>query len=714
MSLKGCIKKAGKTLDRDDRSYMRGLIEQGRPDQEIVNRLQQNILKERDEVIDLLKKQKVTVKTAESVLSEIKVITPDQTASEAAGREGGNTLIEERTSSAVSTDQEEGSTLRVDRTEDSTKSRSDRTPSSVDTRAKGTNDGPDLGNPFFGPNTASAADIRKMQQTKRPGGLFLTRESFSEAVRKLSEASPIIARFLGDKNSGLFLDAFSDSYLANADIVNVSGTNAAIAGTDGRSLDLNDPADFNTQKEILEHEIVHANTTAYLLKTIVDKADSGATRDILYLEKAVNQLADLPDTGLSDETISRIGYILTRQDGATSIAEFIAIMGAETAVSAEIYTALARKQGLSEKSIRGRVDAFIQKVKTWFDALTDADLKNEFDIDKMHGALTRTLDQGVEFREQQYEESRSYTALVEEDFKYNSKTTKANYTSKASFDYLNFAVATMVNNKIERKGKQILGNLHNILSDRFPVYVDAANKAVGIYDSSPALQQFIHAVTGERVNKVRKADVLSKFAEINAQRTEIINDQVSQLTALSKGLKDSEKADLDVFTSQMPLHDFFVANEAGDLSTAENIEAKAELLRKELWRINARAVRDVDSLVDWNIGVLNEKTGKLEQKVTGTAYNLSTKYTPGQQYPTADFQVKLRQLLALESIKRYGAGKLENLMKNEELFNVIKDNSMANVLATLDNEGTENVRDSLVMDYWGEYWLEDTQVAYKD
>ena len=54
MSLKGCIKKAGKALDVDDRIYMQELMSQGRPDQEIVNRLEQNILKEQAEVVQLL------------------------------------------------------------------------------------------------------------------------------------------------------------------------------------------------------------------------------------------------------------------------------------------------------------------------------------------------------------------------------------------------------------------------------------------------------------------------------------------------------------------------------------------------------------------------------------------------------------------------------------------------------------------------------------
>jgi len=81
VALKKCIAKAGKSLDRGDRDYMRGLLSRGRPDQEVINRLEQNITKERDDLIRLLENQNVTVKKAEGTgenLSEpVGVVTPE-------------------------------------------------------------------------------------------------------------------------------------------------------------------------------------------------------------------------------------------------------------------------------------------------------------------------------------------------------------------------------------------------------------------------------------------------------------------------------------------------------------------------------------------------------------------------------------------------------------------------------------------------------------
>jgi hypothetical protein len=136
----------------------------------------------------------------------------------------------------------------------------------------------------------------------------------------------------------------------------------------------------------------------------------------------------------------------------------------------------------------------------------------------------------------------------------------------------------------------------------------------------------------------------------------------------------------------MPLHDYFVL--AAELTTAKEIDARAELLRKKLWIINARAVRNAEQLIDWNV-----------EGITGTKiYNLETRH----QFSRGEFGTDLREFMVLESIKRQGSKKFENLLKNKELFDVIKDNSVANSISTLDIQGTENVRDSLVMDYYKE------------
>jgi len=549
-----------------------------------------------------------------------------------------------------------------------------------------------------GSNMTEAEREAKLAFEKRYAApLYLTRETAEAAMAKLAEGSEIISRFLAAKTGGIqkiFLDAFTNSFFADADTINLTGEDPR-----GHRLNLNNEADLKKQREILEHEITHANTTAFLIKSVTEQNDPAVQRDLKYMLKAMGQMAEFNPDNLSAETISRIAHMLGHKVQMVRLAEFIAIMNTESAVAGEIYAELDRMSGGNAKTLRGRIEALLAKVSKWISGLKESDLKEWVDIDKLAGALARTIDQGTEFREQQYEESLRYAGQVETEFKYGS-TTGIAYARKASFDYLNYAVSSMLNSRLERKGKNIMGNLHRMLSERYPLYVEAADKAVGLYEGSPAMQQFIHTVTGENVNKVKKADVLAKFAEINSQRTETINAQISQMHALSKDLSKQDIKDLESFVDSMPLHDYFVL--AAELTTAEEIEAEAELLRKKLWKVNTRAVLDVDTLIDWNVGIWNEDEGKLVQTQTGNIYNLSTKYPPGRKYPTSEFQVDLRKLLALESIKRLGAKKFEKLLGNKELIDVIKDNSVANALATLDIEGTESIRDSLVSDYWKE------------
>jgi len=710
-------------IDVDDRQYMLDLITRGRPDFEILNRLEQKIIKERDEV-DWPTPKKDSVKKSE------------------------------------------GSNTRLDRTEDSAKPKSDRTPSDGaplkwETGKDRVTSGnytihetfdasikakpfvlnrtspfkpiglykslaeakkaalehynsnvtePDLGDGALRENDEFAfldVDLGHENQTRDNNALYLTKDTIDKIFTKLAEESELIARYMKTNLKSSIVLGIENLYWPQTDQVHITGVTRKNSkdtfDLKGRRLNLNDPNDFAKLKQSVEHEIIHANTVGYILKTM-QEGNSADLKDILYLGKAITELGIARDNGtldpgiistLTTETKERIDYILEQPTMERSVSEFLAIMGAESATSQEIMKILGRRQGVSENTIKRTIERLITRIREWADSLTKKDLTEELDIEKLSGALIRTLEQGREFREQQYEAHKRYAGQIENSYNYGPKNgpknSKIHYTNKASFDYLNYAVATMLNSRFERKGKKILGNLHDILNERFPLYTDAANKLRGLYDGSPALQQFVHTVTGENVDKVKKADILARFAAVNAQRTETTNAQIGKLTALSVKLSDSEHTDLDVFTSQMPLHDYFVANEAGDLSTAEKIEAKAELLRKELSRINSRAVREVDSLIDWNIGIWNKDTGKLEQKQTGNLYNLSTKYPPGEEYPTADFQVKLRQLLALESINRYGAKKFENLMKNQELFEVIKDNSMANVLSTLDNAGKPTI-----------------------
>ena len=404
MSLKGCIKKAGKNLDVDDRKYMTDLMAQGRPDQEVLNRLEQNILAEQSEVIQLLDAQGVEVLSlGESLTSR------GEAAPLGAAKPGEVKVSSKETSSTVET----GETIS-----------SPSQATSNEAKPSTNRQGEEIG---FGSSTNPGVSNQSGDsQSAKP--LHLTRATAKEAMDKLSENSPIIKRFLDGKTGEIFLDTFTNSFMADVDVVNVTGKEA------GKRLDLNTKAGLKRQTEVLEHEIMHANTIGYLQKHLSEQKDADVMRDIKYLGKAVTELKSLDMSKLSPEARARVEYILEQPALEQSVAEFIAVMGAETDVTAEIMAELGRKQGISESGLKARIEALLNRVKDYILAITDADLRKSLDIDKLAGALVRTVEQGTAFREQQYQESRRYAGQVDGDFQYGPKTTGVNYARKASFD----------------------------------------------------------------------------------------------------------------------------------------------------------------------------------------------------------------------------------------------------------------------------------------
>ena len=287
----------------------------------------------------------------------------------------------------------------------------------------------------------------------------------------------------------------------------------------------------------------------------------------------------------------------------------------------------------------------------------------------------------VETAEQYQKSAQDYTESVEDNPRYGDTP-----QDKATLNYLNYAVASMLNSKLERKGKKVLGNAHTRLKEVFPMYLDASDKLRGIYNSSEALQQLVHTVTGEGIDKVKKADILAKFQQVSTERSDVMNQQMTAFNAALKPFNDEQKKTIGKFVTQMPLHDYFVL--ANELTTVEEIAAEASRLEKELRSKQPAAVKDVKDLI--NLNVYGNQTGKL--------YNLEAKYPMGK----SKFGEEVRKLLALKSILAIGGKDFEVFLKSTDLVNLIKDQTVANRLSLMDNNGTSVLRDNLVPDYYKE------------
>lgn len=511
-----------------------------------------------------------------------------------------------------------------------------------------------------------------------------------EIMQELESESPIIARFMEQmkKGEGSVKNADNniDMYVPDIDAVQLTGNDNT-----GTKLDISKPADRKAQRELIEHEITHANTTGYIQKALMpENRNTQEGRDVRYfkkvadiLRKDINSMTNAMKMG---ESYHRISYIAKQPTEAQQIAEMVAILNAEPEVAKDLYTYLAKEHGNivgSEKSLKARIKRFIDKVVKAISNVTESDLVSDtVDIDKLYTAIMNTTENGLTQREEYYQEARKYQKAFHANLPFGEGGRKP----VGNINYLNYAVASMLNSKLERKGKRLFGTLHSMMKETFPVYTDAVNKVAGIYDDSSALQEILHTITGEGVNKSKKADILAKFAKVMADQVSVVNEQMGKFKELLYPLSDTERKTIGRFVTEMPLQDYFAL--ASEFDTKDAIASEVVRLEAELIKVAPKAIKEVNGLIAWNVTQEEKKAGKI--------YNLEA----GSVDINSDVGRKVRKLLALKSIQTIGATEFEAFLENTDLVNLVKDQVMANKLSLTENRGTHLLKDSMIMDYY--------------
>lgn len=543
---------------------------------------------------------------------------------------------------------------------------------------------------FSNPETKTEPK-RKARSTESKKVDFDEDTKINEAVsllNKLADESSIITKFIQSFNASKIKMGTSNLFIPSEDTITITGTDQGRG--DGKKLDINNKEDRKLQKELIEHEIIHSVTLAQIIKALAD-IGSDANKEVMYFDKAIEQLRDKfrkdyeAFTNLPGEVSARLMHIFTKEDQAERIAEFVAVMASETDVANEIYSILDNS---SKATIKERIKQFIQKIKDYFEVITDEDFEKEIDIEKLYSAIASTIEQGETMREQNYAETDRYINKFKDNLGAGKDYAAQGYSK--NLNYLNYAVASMLNSRLESEGKKLIGHIHSKMKRVFPIYSDVANKLAGIYDESDALQQIVHSITGMGTDKNKKADILAKFAEVMAKQTAVINDQMGKFNQALISLNEEERKTVGRFVTEMPLHDYFVL--ASDLTTEEAIADEVALLEAEIKKMGKFSViRTIDDLIAWNV--------KHDVNSRGRYFNLAA--DPVLQNNVL-LQEKAQKLLALKSIIEIGAKDFERLLENTKLVNLIKDNSVANKLSMTENSGEYKIRDSLVMEYYKE------------
>jgi hypothetical protein len=520
-----------------------------------------------------------------------------------------------------------------------------------------------------------------IKSTSKPG------TDLTSLLRNLAPQSPIIARFLEMSDKPAILGDRNKFDTENDQVV-LSLTDDGVGA--GVEID----ADSKVQKELIEHEIIHHNTAGYIAKVLSGKQGAQEKKVLNYLQRAVKEITVFLENGtLEDFSAESLGEGVydrmvditdTKHNPEVKLAEFIAVMAAEPDIAAGIYKAIAGK--VPTKTLKETIANFIEFVTAYIMDFTADDFSKELTANRIQDALVYVTENGRSFKE----DRRTEAALLQKgfaDLKAGSASTAVDLENKATIRYLNSAVSSMLNSKLERNGKRLIGTLNSNMRDRFPVYDDVMKKMQGIYDGSEGLQQLMHTITGEGTNKTSKANLLAQSALIASEQLTTIAFQSSELNKALKGMSAESKATVGRFVTQMPLHEYFT--NASDLTTASEIDAEVVRLEAEIKLVSKTAISDVDGLIDRNV-----------DGIAGSyLYNLSSKYPLNSN---DDINVSVHKLLALKSIQRIGTKEFEKLLSNTDLVSIIKDNVVANKISLLGVKGTSGLRDSLVPDYWKE------------
>ena len=512
-------------------------------------------------------------------------------------------------------------------------------------------------------------------------------------LKTFANESRLVARFL-EMSGNPAVQGDTNSFNTETNEVSITGTDQ---GRDNGKVKPLGEGDRKLQLELIEHEIVHHNTAAYIAKAMDDKnnsRDTSSVRDIVYFNKAIKTLRNLVDSYstlegaqklldiLGEEAQDRVKYILNSGTESVQVAEFVAIMSSEPEIADAIYRAVANK--LPTKTLKARISDFIKKFTDTLLSITNEDFASAIDVNKLQAALVRTLENGRSFKEEQIEEAISH----EKGF----MQLNAGPQDMSTVRYLNSVASSVINSRIERGGKRLAGKLHANLKLLFPLYTDASAKINGLYEGSEALKQLVYTITGEGTNKTSKADLLSQSAKIQSAQRSSIAYQQNQFKKAFEGVDKGTKKTIGRFVTQLPLHEYFVNSTSID--TADKIDAEVTRLEAELPK---SVINDVDNLIERN--VKRDLSTTEDEKEGGNIYNLSTKYMSSD---SDKYGSSIRSLLALKSIQTIGSKEFESFLGMTDLVNLVKDNVLSNKINLMSVGGTEGMNDSLIPEYWKE------------
>ncbi len=512
-------------------------------------------------------------------------------------------------------------------------------------------------------------DAIDLDAITEPSKTRTKKKSFPEAtseeiLQDLSTESEIIQGFLNDKGKAKTTKGEESQFDPQTDTI-------VLSEIDPRT---KKPAARKEQIELIEHEIVHSYTAGLIAqwsKTPKDLPKQTAL-NFKYIQQALPRVAQL---NLSEANTERLQHVFNQASEDVQLAEFISIMSTEPAVATEVYQQLGGGSRLKQV-----IENIVAKVREIISNVTQKDLDTgNIDAVKLNSAINGVIKEGQLTRNLQTDMVRGIQKEFDQPLFAAPQGEEGKISLTDSVNYINEAVARRINDPALQQSGRIIKNTSDYLKVNFPAYRRALQRGKGIYDDSEALQSLMHKITNDKVDNVKKNEILSMFAAVRSDKNHITSKELQRFKSLTAQLSESEKADFYDFTHKMSMGDYF--------QFAEDVQDVQNELRSLEENMPDHQVKRLQTIVDMNTqGLVNDNT----------AYNVAQVVEK-----EGKAQNRAKKWVVLKSIEAMGEDRFNKFKQNNDLVQVIRDVTLANATIMLEgNLSNMMVRDNQVTDVY--------------
>ena len=491
-----------------------------------------------------------------------------------------------------------------------------------------------------------------------------TKDTIINRLKSLTTESDIISNFLIKNQNFTFKYGNDSQYNSKYDNINIEHS-------------LSD----KEMRTKVEHEIIHANTVAYIQSEVSKKEPISS---IKYVQKAVKHIKD----NLNSFPY-RIQEIFANSGDATQMSEFVSIMKSEPKVAKDVYEAIDNDMPKTFRDKLSRaIDFIVTKVSNILtkEKSINKKLNKDLNVKTLSKSIENILINGESFRDVQ---SKAYKQAVKElngqVFYFGSKGPNIVNSGliQGTLDRLNNATYNVIFDKLDTHGTSFFKNIDNaLLTKRYPAYIHARQAYNDVYNSEPMQKLFHYMDVADFKSKGTKNFLLSQAQKIENDKKTMINESLIEANKYINKLDKITKTDMNYMIQELPLTGLFLSGK-----TYDSVDSINQRIKELEGTFSNHTIKSIDSTVKMHTEAVRDNS---------SIYDFSKQFNNEQNYRDA------RELLGLKSL--IASRKADSFIKiyneHNELHTMLKDNYIVLDIMNDKIKGDRTHGDKHVKDYY--------------